>query len=101
LLSISSSDAETSRMLARQSKIFEQSQLTNHAKLNRSSLMFSIIKIIFINLIKNTRQLIIKDDNTYKRLQQDFLFIGDTLWELADKDDEMIVSGFYFELVKN
>ena len=52
-------------------------------------------------MIKATRKLIIKDINMYNRLQMDFLYIGDTLWELADKDDEMIISGFYYELMKN
>lgn len=83
-------------MLARQSKVFEPTQMV-HGKLGRSSLLFSIVKAALRALLNQTRKLILTNEQ-YKRAQADILYVSDTLWELSDKDDEMIISGFYFEI---
>jgi hypothetical protein len=66
-------------MLARQSKVFEASQLVP-GKLPRNSLLFSIIKSSFRAMLKQTRKFVLTNDQ-YKRAQADFLFVSDTLWQ--------------------
>ena len=88
---------EQNRIIARQSKIFEacDQQIT---KMSFSQIILSIIIQTFRCLLNQCRKLRLSESQ-YQRVEVDVLFISHVLWELAEEQDQSVITGFYYEIM--
>ena len=95
LTSLDTASSQTNILLAKQSKIIERNSMSSYNAENYINASLKSIMRTLLRLVRKGRY----SENQAKQVQADLSLLSDLIYEHAGREDEMILSGFYHEMI--